>query len=307
MIFLGQLIRDKRNEKGITQEWLNNHFNYSSSFFSKIESGTIDVPPNIISELSSLLDFDFKHIYMYSYMFETYEQYCLYFTLKKAIIRRDNQNIIPTILSDQNINEEYFETANKSELYYLLLQAYLLLQINNNDFDVTTKCYRFLQIDTETVDLKIIFDRQIPVLSILVVGLFENGNQDQAYQLSSKLLEYISNRIDNNYCSSEQYIDLYNMKLAILNNHAFLLYKLGSYNISLYYCDCGIDDSINFQLVHKSLLFYKLKLGNYYQLAQFDKAHDCINQIVNICDIIKSSFWTDIEKRMHNEYPKLFN
>lgn len=306
MIFIGKLIQDKRKEKGITQTWLNNYFNYSDTFFSKIECGTIDIPPAIVSELSRILEFNLKHIYMYSYIFSTYDEYCLYFELKDATLN-SKLDIIEDIFKKYNISDDYLDTSDKSELFFMIVYAKALLYFREDKNYTINFCYRHLKIIdiNNLVDLNITFDREITVYIMLITSLFDCNMHYEAFSVSLNLYTYLSSFLERTYNNAEQNIELHTMQLVIINNHAHILFSLGKYRESLYFCDEAIQKAIDYHLVFKSITPYKLKLENHYHLSEYAEAKYCIKQLKSISAYLKISYWDEIEPLIKSNYPNL--
>ncbi len=307
MIFIGKLVQDKRKEKGITQAWLSNYFNYSETFFSKIENGQVPIPASIINELSRLLECDLNHIYMYSYIFSSYEEYCLYFDLKKTLLNSEAIDLLPKILENYDISEKILNSSTKSELYFMLVYVKALLLLDKNKKEVINFCSEHLEINLLNItDVTPTYDREIAIYTVLISALFDTGEQHLAFKISTYLYNYLSTRLESNYSHAEQNIELHNSFLNVINNHAHILFSLKQYNESLYFCDEAIRKSINYHLINKARGPYLIKLGNHYFLNQYEEALYCLEQLEFISNHSNNADFSELLEIIKVRYPNLF-
>ncbi len=307
MIFIGQLIKEKRKERGMTQAWLSNYFNYSETFFSKIENGLVPIPAPIINELSRLLECDLNHIYMYSHIFSSYEEYCLYFDLKNTLLNSEANDMLPKILADYDIAEKILTSSIKSELYFMLVYVKALLLLDENKKEVISFCTNHLEIDLlDITEVSPTYDREIGIYIVLISALFDTGEQHLAFKISTYLYNYLSARLESNYSHAEQNIELHNFFINVINNHAHILFSLKQYKESLYFCNEAIQNAINYHLIDKAKGPYIIKLGNHYFLDQYDEALYCLEQLKFISNHSNTINFNAIFELIKERYPNLF-
>ncbi|WOO87427.1 helix-turn-helix transcriptional regulator [Mollicutes bacterium LVI A0039] len=304
MFFIGDLIKAKRVELGLTQSYLNKHFHYSDTFFSKIESGKVEIPTSILPELSNILNVDLKHIYMHSHIFSNYSEYNLYFQLNNAI---NNADIIAMKAILNTIDDNYLSSLKEGELYYMIIYANSLLLFFEDKYKSIEYCQSALKININDIkDLNIMYDRQIAVYTILIAALFDCNKISESFTISTLLTDYMCSKNQSIASYSEHTFEFQTMQMAVINNHAHMLYKLHKYKDSIYYCEYAISLMSN-SIMHKSMPLYKLKLENYIMLEEYDQTDECISKLKTISEYLNSPYWQETECKLKNDYPHVFN
>lgn len=310
MFFIGDLIKQRRLELGMSQSELGSQIFRSKSQICKIENGDSGLDRQTLVLLSQKLNFNFAKIYMYSNMFNSYDEYKIYFELK-TLITNSKLCDITNYLNLHNINDSYIDSLEPSEYYYSLVYARALSTFTTEPQNTINYCCRILNIDfsqQSKISLsKLLFDNELVVHIILYELLLQDGKIDLVTDLYSNLYKRVSDDISNNEFFIEQSQFFKKLYIVLMNNYANALFLNGHYLTSLEICSQAIEDSMKLGINYYLLPLYKLKLETLYSLQDFFNSKKSLDMIKSLSEMQNSDYYEKTLKVVIDKYSQILS
>ncbi len=307
MIFIGELVKLKRIEMNLTQENLADLLSFTNSQISKIEKGKSGILPEVLYQLSYILNFDFIKISKYTYIFENYDDYCTYFKLKDVIAAADN-NKIRQFLETHTINL----TNKKDDMYYAYQYANAIVTLDKDPFESVLICMEALDLTDKSLnDLVLtpyIHDDKLAIYTTLSVALSIDKENNTYFILAEKLYEYFTTYLfnDNNNSFVEQSFFVKKFYIIIMNNLAHFNFASGNYIKAILLCNTALSIANNLGILKFSNRILKLKMESLYLNGEIEEAKKYYIQALTLSQIMnEDKYCTHLMSVVENNYPEI--
>ncbi len=310
-ISLGQLVRQLRQLKGISQQTLATELGYSRRQIGRIEAGEVELARELTNLLSNYFNVDIEQYISISKTFSNSGNYIDYVNLRKAIEHLDLDNISEYHKKLINIDE-----YNVGENLQLLLYAEgMLLSYRENNFIESNFCC-FKALDTYKYNdyitlLKstILTEMSYPILFLMQYNYDMLGEHDIVLELAIELVNHFESLVFNNLVPIKK--DMYFMRkyyIISLNNLSHVYFVSNIYSKALEYIDRSISLSNEYGISIVMYYLYRLKFEIYYMMNDIEKSKEFYIVFKNACMFTsKMNYFNDIQVELKSKYPLLFD
>lgn len=304
---IGELIKQLRIDKGLSQQQVANLCNRSRESISKFEKGTRNPTDDFLIELSIILEFDFVTYINELNNFKKVEHFIITCEFITSIHTDDNDRIRELIQSDI-VQKEF--TYGEPLALKQYCTTYLLINVDNNPTETLKLCMSYLEIDDiQSFKPKI---NQVyayySTINNLALALYKLNDFDNLLTLSLILVDYFETVYFNDIVPLPK-VDLFYKQYYItcLCGLAGTYLTLKDTQKALETCTKAIKKSNEFQVTNVIHNLLNLKVQILCTMNNYFDAKLTYTQFKAFCEITdRIPFFEHHTTKLQQQYPLLF-